>query len=135
MNINGLTFVDDFIIFCNGSRDSVKETCNFLKHYEKVSGQSISREKTCFIVGKGASQTKVNMIARITRFTKGKLSLTYLGINVFKGAKSIFLFEDMISKIKEKVNDWSGKNLSYGGRLILVQTVLTSLPFLPHIMC
>ncbi|GAA0166372.1 hypothetical protein LIER_40180 [Lithospermum erythrorhizon] len=83
----------------------VKATCNFLKHYEKVSGQNIGREKNCFIVEKGASQTRANMIAKITGFTKGKLPLKYLGINVFKGAKSIFLFEDMISKIREKVND------------------------------
>ncbi|GAA0158867.1 hypothetical protein LIER_38966 [Lithospermum erythrorhizon] len=39
MKISSLAFADDFVLFSNGSKNSVKIVCSFLDHYEVVSGQ------------------------------------------------------------------------------------------------
>ena len=36
-------------------------------------------------------------------------------------------------KIEKKLSGWKGKHLSYGGRLVLINSVLSSLPFVHHV--
>lgn len=49
-NITHLSFADDAILFCSGSKRSLKNGAETLSIYEKLSAQPINKDKSCFIV-------------------------------------------------------------------------------------
>ncbi|GAA0186292.1 reverse transcriptase [Lithospermum erythrorhizon] len=69
-----------------------------------------------------------NMVGRVTQFTKGSLPFKYLGIPIYKGKKHIFLFDELVEKIRRKIGDWQVHKLSYAGRLTLIRDVLYAYP-------
>lgn len=59
--ISHLSYVDDTIIFCKGLKSSLQKVLSFLKHYEKVSGQTISFDKNSIFVGKSGNKERVSV--------------------------------------------------------------------------
>ncbi|KAL0455303.1 UNVERIFIED_CONTAM: hypothetical protein Slati_0869500 [Sesamum latifolium] len=85
------------------------------------------KAKSAFILGK-----KPNLIAQrvksITGFSMKALPITYLGVPLYKGNKKKMLYENLIDKVRAKISGWEEYHLSYGGRLLLIKTVLSSMP-------
>ncbi|PKU87700.1 Putative ribonuclease H protein [Dendrobium catenatum] len=126
--ISHLSFADDFILFTNGSINNISLLLDFLFNFHTHSGLSINKEKSTFIVSKSINQTKIHSIQRLCGFVPKALPITYLGTPIYKGKKRSFLFDNIFTKIEKKMNNWSSNFLSYGGRLILIKSVLNSMP-------
>ncbi|GAA0184603.1 reverse transcriptase [Lithospermum erythrorhizon] len=110
---------------------SYQTGCNlmqFLDHYQKVSGQLVNTEKSSCILSSKASPARCSIVLKVTGFRKGSTPFTYLGIPIYKGKKQSFLFDDLIEKIRGRLASWSSNFLSFGGRLKLLQSVLSTLP-------
>ena len=59
----------------------------------------------------------------------GGLPMTYLVIPISDGHVGISGFGKMVDKMRRKLHAWKGKNMTLlGGRLILTNTSLSSLP-------
>ncbi|KAK4383741.1 hypothetical protein Sango_2748000 [Sesamum angolense] len=56
------------------------------------------------------------------------LPITYLGAPLYKGNKRKVLYENLIDKVRNRISDCEHCHLSYGGRLQLIKTVLSSMP-------
>ncbi|KAL0290582.1 UNVERIFIED_CONTAM: hypothetical protein Sradi_7046700 [Sesamum radiatum] len=56
------------------------------------------------------------------------LAITYLGAPLYKGNKRKVLYENLIDKVRNRISGWENCHLSYGGRLQLIKTVLSSMP-------
>ncbi|KAL2519774.1 RNase H domain-containing protein [Abeliophyllum distichum] len=54
--------------------------------------------------------------------------LTYLGVLLFKGPRKIFLYDDLVQKVRSRISGWASRLLSPRGRIILIRSVLSSLP-------
>jgi hypothetical protein len=52
----------------------------------------------------------------------------YLGLPIGGDARRLSFWEPVVDRIKFRLSDWKSKNLSFGGRLILLKSVLSSLP-------
>lgn len=52
----------------------------------------------------------------------------YLDINLYRGRNKSVLYNHILKNIDAKLNAWSSKLLSPGGRLVLIQSVLGTLP-------
>ena len=66
-------------------------------------------------------------ILNILPFNVGKLPVKYLGVPLLSkkiGAKEC---KKLVDKVKNKVEDWKNRYLSYAGRLQLIASVLSSL--------
>lgn len=121
-----LAFADDVIIFCNGSKKSVAVIKRFTSHFEDVSGQMINNSKSFFVTSCKATPSRVNVIRRSTGFQQGKLPIKYLGVPLSNGRKYNILFA--VDKIRSKVQSLNSSTLSFGGRLILIQNTLATIP-------
>jgi hypothetical protein len=55
------------------------------------------------------------------------LSLMYLGMSLHWKKLSVELWNFLIQKIENKLQGWKGKLLSMGGRVVLLNSVLTAL--------
>lgn len=56
------------------------------------------------------------------------LPTTYLGMTLGENSNSVDIWNDVMEKCEEKLARWKTQNLSFGGRLILINSVLDSLP-------
>lgn len=52
----------------------------------------------------------------------------YLDCPIYIGRKKLEYFDGMLTKVAKRLNGWQGKMLSYGGRVVLIKSILHSLP-------
>lgn len=67
-------------------------------------------------------------LRRITGIKQGSFMFTYLGCPVFYVRMRIFYFHEMMKKIQKIIFAWQKTWLSFGGKYILIQNVLMSMP-------
>ena len=56
------------------------------------------------------------------------LPVTYLGVPLYKGNRKVCLFDSLISRLCDMLQGWAMMNLSHGGRLALIRSVLQATP-------
>ncbi|CAH9092683.1 unnamed protein product [Cuscuta europaea] len=59
---------------------------------------------------------------------KSSLPLKYLGTNLHKGRNRFQYCTQLINHFDSKLSSWKQKNLSQGGRLVLIRYVLSTIP-------
>ncbi|KAI3473683.1 hypothetical protein Pfo_031465, partial [Paulownia fortunei] len=75
-----------------------------------------------------SSNLTVQRLQNITGFSFKHLLVTYLGAPLYKGNKKYSLFQDLICKMRKKLQGWEKSTLSHGGRLALIKSTLSSMP-------
>ncbi|GJR66845.1 RNA-directed DNA polymerase, eukaryota, reverse transcriptase zinc-binding domain protein [Tanacetum coccineum] len=71
---------------------------------------------------------KVEQFASRMGCLAGNMPFTYLGMPVGCNMKRIKFWEVIEEKLTKRLGNWNAKTLSFGGRLTLVKSVLSSLP-------
>lgn len=89
MSISHLAYVDDCVIFCNGSQRSVTLLKNFQHLYESQSGQEVNLAKSGCLTGERADST---LILNILNMSSMSFPFPYLGSPIYKGRKKTFVF-------------------------------------------
>ncbi|CAH9069343.1 unnamed protein product [Cuscuta epithymum] len=125
--ISHLGFADDLLIFINGDARSLVNFKKFLEDYQSASGQTVNLEKSNFITGKQATY-RSSTIHRIMGMRVSSLPMKYLGANLHKGMNKFQYCSNIINHFDSKLSPWQQKNLSQGGRLVLIKYVLNTIP-------
>ncbi|GAA0170509.1 reverse transcriptase [Lithospermum erythrorhizon] len=140
-----LAFADDCLIFYNGTKSSLSKITQLLDHYQAASGQVLNKAKSTCILSSKLTPNRRKKIQLYTCFNpdnlpfnylgipiyKGKkqvIPFNYLGIPIYKGKKQVILFDALLDRIKKTISSWEHRFLSYGGKIVLIQAVLSSLP-------
>ncbi|WMV54211.1 hypothetical protein MTR67_047596 [Solanum verrucosum] len=69
-----------------------------------------------------------NVVVRVNLVLEKNFPFTYLGCPIYIGRKKISYFDDVVTKVVKRLNGWQGKMLTYGGKMVLIKSVLQSLP-------
>ncbi|KAK4391557.1 hypothetical protein Sango_1933500 [Sesamum angolense] len=129
LKISHLAYADDNIIFTRSNEEALLKLMQFLKKFEEQSGQSIKTDKSSFVPGKKKKTLLIaHRVKQLTRFALKSLPISYLGAPLYKGNKKKILFEPLIVKIINRISGWEHNFLSYGERLQLIKSVLSSMP-------
>ncbi|XP_059285930.1 uncharacterized protein LOC132039470 [Lycium ferocissimum] len=108
-NINHLVYADDTIIFASAKRNSLQMIMDILKDYEAISGQLINIEKSAFYMYHKVVDRVMQDVQQVTGFTKGQFPFKYLGCPIFHPRKKKVYYQDLIKKVKDKLQSWKGK--------------------------
>ncbi|MCI45314.1 putative RNA-directed DNA polymerase, partial [Trifolium medium] len=57
----------------------------------------------------------------------GKIPFLYLGLPIGGHPRRLVFWEPVVSRLKNRLSGWKSQFLSFGGRLVLLKSVLTSL--------
>ncbi|GJZ97390.1 RNA-directed DNA polymerase, eukaryota, reverse transcriptase zinc-binding domain protein [Tanacetum coccineum] len=90
-----------------------------LMEFSKVSGLIPNMNKSTIFFG-SVKEIEKKKILKIMPFTVGKLPMKYLGVPLITKSIGITECNQLVERVKQKVNDWKNKALSYAGRLQLI---------------
>ncbi|XP_059290999.1 uncharacterized protein LOC132044521 [Lycium ferocissimum] len=99
--LNHLSYADDTIIFASADKASL----------EMIVDNELNQE-----------------VQQITGFNKGDFPFTYLGCPIFHARRQKLFYKDMMKKVKDRLQAWRAKLLSFGGKVVLISSVLQSIP-------
>uniref|UniRef100_A0A803Q7V6 Reverse transcriptase domain-containing protein n=1 Tax=Cannabis sativa TaxID=3483 RepID=A0A803Q7V6_CANSA len=124
--LNYLAFADDVLLFCNGDFRSVYYLLQGLKLFSLTSGLYPNATKFA-IYSSDMPEDQLRKILEVSGFTKQSLPLTYLGVPI--GAKKISWkdCEVLAEKMTARIKIWSSRNLSFAGRVVLINSVLMAI--------
>jgi hypothetical protein len=122
-----LQYADDTILFMEHDIEKARNMKLILCAFEELSGLKINFHKSeifCF----GEAKECENMYSQLFGCKSGTFPFRYLGIPMHFRKLRNADWQGLIERIEKKLSSWKGKHLSVGGRLVLINSVLTSLP-------
>lgn len=121
-----LQFADDTLIFCPAKRKTLTNIRRDLDCFQILSGLKINFSKSGLIVlGKNSMWT--SQMASKLGCNLVELPITYLGIPLANTNK-LATWKPVIEKVRKKLASWKSGLLSKAGRLVLIKSVLNSIP-------
>jgi hypothetical protein len=122
-----LQYADDTILFMEHNLQKAVNMKLILSIFEQLSGLKINFHKSeifCF----GQASDEESEYKRIFGCESGSLPFRYLGIPIHYRKLRNSDWYPVETRFEGKLGCWKGKLLSYGDRLVLINSVLTSLP-------
>lgn len=123
MKLTNLSFVDDLLMFCKGTESSVRSMTQVLEEFAKTSGLRVNHSKSNLYMG-GLSDDKQKRLLELTGFQRGQYPMQYLGFPISTSKWSKQDCRALVDKVTARLQSWSTRNLSYAGRLQLLNSVL-----------
>ncbi|XP_055830987.1 uncharacterized protein LOC129900029 [Solanum dulcamara] len=123
MQLNHLCFADDMLVFSKVEYQDVMLMLRGLEAFSEASGLKTNAAKSNIFSTNTEKQT-LGDLCEVTGYTKVKLPFRYLGVPVSAKRLSSGDCEILVDKMTWRLRTWRSRNLSYDGRVILVNSVL-----------
>lgn len=127
IKVSHLQYADDSIFITTGNLSNARAMRSILKNFELISGLKVNYGK-CSIMGLNLENSRVEQMAAILSCEVGSFPFTYLGIKVGGNSKCAAEWDHLVQKVKSRIKAWEHKKLSIGGRITLLNAVLSALP-------
>jgi hypothetical protein len=121
-----LQYADDTILFRVHDFEKAVNTKMLLCAFEQLSGLKINFHKSevyCF----GEPKTQEHQYAQLFGCRKGDYPFRYLGLPMHYRKLSVADWKITENEFEKKLSSWKGKYMFVGGRLVLINSTLTSL--------
>jgi hypothetical protein len=125
--ISLLQYADDTLCIGEASVGNLWALKAVLRGFEMVSGLKVNFWKSC-LVGVNDSNEFLEMASEFLNCRRGHLPFKYLGLPVGASPRRCSTWAPMIELIKKRLGSWGNKYISLGGRIVLINAVLNSLP-------
>lgn len=106
---------------------NVKAIKAILRTFELVSGLKINFAKSSFGALGMSDQWKIEA-ANYLNCSLMSFPFTYLGVPIGANPRRCQTWDPIINKCERKLVKWKQRHMSFGGRVTLIQSVLTSIP-------
>ncbi|CAJ2628200.1 unnamed protein product [Trifolium pratense] len=126
-SISHLQYADDTLFIGEVSVDNFWTLKAILRGFELASGLKVNFWKSC-LMGVNESDDFMEVACSFLNCIKGRIPFKYLGLPVGANPRRESTWSPLIVSLRKKLNSWGHKHLSLGGRLVLINSVLNSLP-------
>lgn len=126
--VSHLLFADDSLFFCKAEIQQCAELLKIINIYGLVSGQQLNREKSAILFGnRVAPEIKASLKNAIGISKEGGMGM-YLGLpeTICGSKQQVFAFVQ--DRLNARINSWTAKFLSRGGKEVLIKSVAQALP-------
>ena len=98
-----------------------------LQGFEEASGLKVNFLKSC-LVGLNVPRDFMEMACEFLGCSEGTLPFKYLGLPIGANHRSAMCWEPLLEHMTKRLNSWGNKFLSFGGRIVLLNSVLNAIP-------
>ena len=127
VEVSLLQYADDTTFFGEATMQNVKAIKAILRTFELVSGLKINFAKSSF-GSFGVSDQWKTEAANYLNCSLMSFPFTYLGVPIGANPRRTQMWDPIITKCERKLWKWKQRHLSFGGRVTLIQSMLTSIP-------
>jgi len=99
---------------------------SILRGFEMVSGLKINFLKSS-LIGVNVREEFMEMACKFLNCIMGSIPFNYLGLPVGANGRSMTTWEPLVETLNRRLNTWGHKYISFGGRIILLNSVLNSI--------
>ncbi|KAI3742186.1 hypothetical protein L1987_59866 [Smallanthus sonchifolius] len=122
-----LLYADDAIVVGEWSKIEVVNIVRILRCFHLCSGLKINIEKS-ILFGIGVGGEEVGDMAREVGCNSDSLPFKYLGLKVGANMNRINNWQPVYDIFRARIAKWKSHLLSIGGRVVIIRSVLESLP-------
>jgi hypothetical protein len=122
-----LQFANDTILMGEGSWENLWTIKSLLRGFELVSGLKINFVKSK-LVGLNVEDRLLEAGSSFLSCLSDVVPFKFLGILVGANPRRSETWKPVVAAMTKRLNSWSSRHLSYGGRITLINSVLASLP-------
>ncbi|GAU35285.1 hypothetical protein TSUD_274870 [Trifolium subterraneum] len=126
ISVSHLQFVDDTLLLGTKSWANGRALRAVLVLFVAMSGLKVNFNKS-MLVGVNIPESWLGEAASALGCRVGNIPFLYLGLPIGGDPRCLSFWEPVLSRVKKRLSGWKTRFLSYGGRLVLLKSVLTSL--------
>jgi hypothetical protein len=127
-SVSLLLFADDSLILMKADTNNATSLQQVLDIYCANSGQMVSLVKLSIFFSPNTNVLARAEICEALHITTEAISDKYLGLSALVGADRSDCFEHFIERIIQRINGWKEKQLSIGGKEILLKAIAQAIP-------
>ncbi|CAJ2644440.1 unnamed protein product [Trifolium pratense] len=127
VSVSHLQFADDTLLMGTKSWANVRALRAVLVLFETMSGLKVNFNKS-MLVGVNIPESWLCEAASTLCCKVGKIPFLYLGLQIRGDPRRLVFWDQILTRLKNRLSGWKSRFLSFGGRLVLLKSVLTSLP-------
>ncbi|GKV05161.1 hypothetical protein SLEP1_g17203 [Rubroshorea leprosula] len=126
LKLSHLQFADDSIFFSEATDQNVMVLKSVLRCFEMASGLKVNFFKSS-LIGLNVEKNEMEIFANKLNCAIGQIPFKYLGVLVGSNPKRLSTWTLMIDTMRRRLSNWKRDTPSFGGRIILLNSVLSSI--------
>ncbi|CAM8980230.1 unnamed protein product [Rhodiola kirilowii] len=126
--VTHLMFADDCLLAFKVADNTGDVLSSLLRKYEHISGQVVNYNKSEIVLSPNVHASVRGALQASLSMKIASHHVKYLGLPLTLNRKLSLNFSEMMDKFYNKTEGWKAKNLSSGGKEILIKSVLQALP-------
>jgi hypothetical protein len=126
-HISHLQYADDTLLVGEACVENLWTMKAILKWFELISGLKVNFLKSK-LIGINVEASFLDSAASFLKCVVGLLPFTYLGLPVGANPRRLSTWNPVLDVIQRRLASWKNKYVSLGGRVVLLNSVLSAIP-------
>lgn len=123
-----LMYADDMVIYCGATAQEAAKVTECLHKYCQCTGQDINWDKSTVHFSNNVARLDRTHLCRVLGMRECDHKGKYLGHPFCKFNSKSEVFDSIVGKVAQRLSGWKQRTLSMAGRLVLIKSVLHSIP-------